>query len=227
MGDCYCESILPRSKAPNRKVKVLNLYAGVGGNRKLWPSNAIVTAVEIRPDIAAVYKHYFPDDTLVIGDAHQYLLDHYTEYDFIWTSPPCPTHSRSRFWRHSTLTEQSYPDMSLYQEIIFLKHYYNGKWVCENVDPFYEPLIAPSRQVGRHLFWSNFRIGNFEPQHNLITEGKRDDWKEMYGFDLSLFDIESRKDQIYRNCVDPETGLYIFNCAMNVIQSTGNQASLF
>jgi len=28
-------------------MKILNLYCGIGGNRKLWPKNANVTAIEI------------------------------------------------------------------------------------------------------------------------------------------------------------------------------------
>src|SRR6185503_4564267 len=122
-------------------LKVLNLYAGIGGNRKLW-EDVEVTAVELREDIAEVYKHYFPGDKLIIADAHQYLLDHYTEFDFIWSSPPCQTHSRARMWRfkNNNKVEKKYPDMKLYQEILWLKHYFKGKWLVENVNPFYEPL---------------------------------------------------------------------------------------
>ena len=42
-------------------MKVLNLYAGVGGNRKLW-TDCEVTAVEYTPKIADVYAEQFPDD---------------------------------------------------------------------------------------------------------------------------------------------------------------------
>ena len=117
--------------------------------------------------------------------------------------------------------------MNLYQEIIFLANYFKGKYCVENVDPFYDPLIRPSMDIGRHIIWANFRIGRFEPKQSLITEGTRDDWKEMHGFDLSLFDIDTRKDQIYRNCVDPETGKYILDCAIGVIKSKTTQATLF
>lgn len=208
-------------------MKILNLYAGIGGNRKLWGDDHEVTAVEYREDIAFVYMDHFPKDRMNITDAHQFLLDHYSEYDFIWSSFPCQTHSRSRYWRHSTLNEQKYPDLGIYQEIIFLQHYFKGKWVVENVDPFYDPLIRPTAEIGRHLFWANFRIGHFETKQSLITEGKRDDWKEMYGFDLSRFDIETRKDQIYRNCVHPETGKYILDCVIGIIQAKTKQIDLF
>lgn len=207
-------------------MKILNLYAGIGGNRKLWSGHE-VTAVEYREDIADVYRHYFPDDTLVVGDAHQYLLDHYREFDFIWASPPCQTHSRVRMWgfRNSDKVEQKYPDMKLYQEILFLKHYYDGLWIVENVKPFYEPLIQPSIQLGRHLFWNNFNISKIAVKEADINRGTRGEWSKLHGFDLYGFKLNSRKDQIYRNCVHPETGLHILNCAMGI--KTEKQLTLF
>ena len=75
-------------------MKILNLYAGIGGNRKLWGNNHDITAVEHDADIATIYKHYFPKDNLIVGDAHEYLRVNYSDFDFIWSSPPCQTHSR-------------------------------------------------------------------------------------------------------------------------------------
>lgn len=198
-------------------MRVLNLYAGIGGNRKLW-KDCEVTAVELREDIGDVYRHYFPDDTLIVGDAHQYLLDNYKSFDFIWSSPPCQTHSRARLWgfRNTGKVETKYPDMKLYQEIIFLDNYYDGLWVVENVKPYYEPLIRPSRELGRHLFWSNFNIRPTQIKEADINRGTRKEWSELHGFDLTDHKLKSRKDQIYRNCVHPETGLHIMNCARNV-----------
>lgn len=210
-------------------MRVLNLYAGIGGNRKLW-TDCEVTAVEYRQDIANVYKHYFPNDTVIVTDAHQYLLDHYKDFDFIWSSPPCQTHSRARLWGHknSDKVETKYPDMKLYQEIIFLKHYYKGLWLVENVNPFYDPLIPASIQLGRHLFWSNFNILKTEIIEADIKNGNRSEWSELHGFDLSNHKIESRKDQIYRNCVHPDTGLHIYNCALNKQTATNHkQSTLF
>ena len=63
-------------------MEVLNLYAGIGGNRKLW-EDVEVTAVEINEQIAQIYQDNFPNDRVIIGDAHQYLLDHFKEFDFI------------------------------------------------------------------------------------------------------------------------------------------------
>jgi DNA (cytosine-5)-methyltransferase 1 len=133
-------------------MRVLNLYAGIGGNRHLWPSSWIITAVEINPKVCKEYKRRYPGDTVVCADAHQYLLENYQDFDLIWTSPPCPTHSKTALW---TRHKKRYPDMALYQEIIFLSHVFKGKWVVENVKPYYTPLIEPTAVVSRHYFWSN------------------------------------------------------------------------
>lgn len=55
------------------RMKILNLYAGIGGNRKLWGSRHQVTAVEKNEEIASIYKDMFPCDQVVVGDAHEYL----------------------------------------------------------------------------------------------------------------------------------------------------------
>lgn len=189
-----------------------------------------ITSVEYREDIAAVYRHYFPNDKVIVSDAHQYLLEHYKEFDFIWTSPPCQTHSRARMWGHknSDKVESKYPDMKLYEEIIFLQHYFEGSWVVENVNPFYDPLIAPTQKLGRHLFWSSFKITNTNIIEADMRNGTSEDYKNIHGFDLSGFKIETRKDQIYRNCVHPETGLHILNCALGIkAKSNFSQIDLF
>ena len=101
------------------KIKILNLYGGIGGNRKEWQGDIDVTMVELNPDIAAVYKVLYPNDKVIVGDAHEYLLNNFQYFDFIWGSPPCPSHSRMR-----TLcvgrgqSKPVYIDCKLYQEII-------------------------------------------------------------------------------------------------------------
>lgn len=211
-------------------MEILNLYSGIGGNRKLWGDEHNITSVEYREDIAAVYRHYFPNDTVIVADAHQYLLDNYKRFDFIWASPPCQTHSRARMWgfRNSDKVETKYPDMKLYQEIIFLDNYFDGLWIVENVKPYYEPLIRPNRELGRHLFWCNFQIKHTEIKEADINRGTRKEWSELHGFDLSNHKLKSRKDQIYRNCVHPETGLHVLNCAVgkNLIQKECTQLTL-
>jgi DNA (cytosine-5)-methyltransferase 1 len=194
-------------------MKILNLYAGIGGNRKLWSGHDI-TAVEYNKEIADIYKTFYPEDKVIIDDAHKFLEEHHSEFDFIWSSPPCQSHSRVRMMASKSGSYSSIlPNMNLYSEIIFLQHFYKGKWVVENVKPYYEPLIKPTIFLDRHNFWSNFYIEfmDFEKpkvKHNKVT-GKTD----RYGINLQGFSLKTRKDQIIRNCVNPELGLYILQQA--------------
>ena len=134
-------------------MKILNLYAGIGGNRKLWGNNHEITAVEYNQEIAKVYGEFFPKDTVIIGDAHKYLLEHFQEFDFIWSSPPCPTHSKLRkgFIGTRCGAKPIYPDMKLYEEILFLQGYFEGKWCIENVVSWYKPLIAPFERENHYF----------------------------------------------------------------------------
>jgi len=194
-------------------MKVLNLYAGIGGNRKLW-KDVDVTAVEIDSKIADVYKKFFPKDKVIVEDAHQYLLNHYNEFDFIWSSPPCQTHSSFRYnisVRYNKVKEK-YPDMTLYQEILFLMYHFKGLWVVENVKPYYKPLIK-GKQLQRHLFWSNFSIPDFNFKSDVIRRNQIPQLQQITGFDLSDIKIENKR-QILRNCVKPELGRYVLDCAL-------------
>ncbi|KKN65797.1 hypothetical protein LCGC14_0477330 [marine sediment metagenome] len=151
-------------------MKILNLYAGIGGNRKLWGDKHKITAIEINPKIAKIYQDFFPNDKVIIADAHQYLLEHYKEFDFIWGSPPCPTHSRlalSNSGRDEI--KNKYPNMKLYEEILFLKYYFKGEWVIENVISYYNPLIKPF-ECGLHYYWSSFIINNIRIKSRMHTE---------------------------------------------------------
>jgi len=207
-----------------KKYKILNLYACLGGNRYKWDEvaqeagvNLKVTAVEWDEELAKLYQERFPNDEVIITDAHQYLLDNYQDFDFIWTSPPCPTHSRARFARRNT-TESTYPDMKLYQEIIFLDKWFDGKYVVENVIPYYEPLI-PAKKRGRHLYWTNFNLpNNLNERQSSIMEGKDEvsKWCAFHEFDFYKYKGNQRTDKIARNLVDYEAGRTIFETALNI-----------
>ncbi len=191
-------------------MKILNLYAGIGGNRKLW-KDVEVTAIETNDFRVALYCQHFPKDRVIITDAHQYLLEHYKEFDFIWSSPPCQSHSITNHFLNAQ-GKVRYPDIKLYEEIIFLKHFFKGKWVVENVKPYYEPLIKP-QYAGRHAFWCNFNITNFKTP--------RDDIGSMHN---KCFTIKGqragKKKKEERNAVYSPLGLHIFNCAFKVKQLT-------
>lgn len=168
-----------------------------------------VTAVELNPKIASIYQDFFPEDTVIIADAHQYLLEHFEEFDFIWSSPPCPTHSRVRTMQKVIV----YPDMALYQEIILLKHFYNGKFCIENVIGYYDPLIRPSAELERHYFWTNFFVPDFKSGRDFdVSEATKETLAEYHGVHLPPDTQDQRK--ILRNAVYPPLGLHIFNHSM-------------
>ena len=214
-------------------MEILNLYAGVGGNRLLWGNNHNITAVEYDKGIADVYADLYPNDKVIIADAHEYLLKHYMEYDFIWASPPCQSHSQIRYNigflanRKYKKVEAVYPDMNLYQEIILLDKYFDGQWVVENTIPFYEPLI-PATKTGGHLWWSNFKIEPINHGNRNHRGGTVDTLQERKQIDLSKYTIGNKR-QVLRNCVEPEVGLHIFNCALakKVIKKDYEQKTLF
>lgn len=197
-------------------MKILNLYSGLGANRKLWGDKHKITAVENNKDIAKIYQDFFPEDKVIVADAHQYLLEHFKEFDFIWSSPPCPTHSDiRRCGVHAGRYDAQYPEMSLYQEIILLKHFGKCKWVVENVKPYYKPLIEP-QELHRHCFWANFYIHDVKIEdnrvHNNIVGSSL-----IYGFDLRKYNVKNKR-KILRNMVNPELGLYIFKEAFREIK---------
>lgn len=220
-----------------RTFRVLNLYACLGGNRYKWDEVAEeanidmkVTAVELDPELAKLYQERFPNDTVVVADAHQYLLDHYKEFDFIWSSPPCPTHSRFNISMKEH-REMKYPDMALYQEIIFLDAYFKGQYVVENVIPFYEPLIAAKKR-GRHLYWTNFQLPSninerenpdFSRVKNMVTL-----MGEFHDYDFTKYKGHQRTNKIARNLVDYEAGRTIFETALGIIRKKDvTQTELF
>ncbi len=210
-------------------MKILNLYACLGGNRYKWGDKHEITAVELDKDLAYLYQERFTNDTVIVADAHQYLLDHYQEFDFIWTSPPCPTHSRARFARRNT-TEAVYPNLKLYEEIIFLSKWFKGKYVVENVIPYYEPLI-PAKKRGRHLYWTNFNLPNtLNERKSSIMEGKDEvtQWCKFHDYDFRKYKGKQRIDKVARNLVDYEAGKTILDTAMGIIQKQDiNQTELF
>jgi DNA (cytosine-5)-methyltransferase 1 len=212
-----------------KKFKVLNLYACLGGNRFKWDEVADieVTAVELDEELAKLYQERFPKDKVIVADAHQYLLDHYQEYDFIWSSPPCPTHSRMRktnTGEGERKSKATYPDMKLYQEILLLEHFFKGKYCVENVIPYYEPLIAAKKR-GRHLYWTNFNLPSNlnERKANNFIHSKVGDLSDFHNYDFTKYKGKQRMDKIARNLVDYEAGKTILEIALGIIKDNNKE----
>ena len=221
-------------------MKVLNLYACLGGNRYKWDEVAKeagieleVTAVELDEEAARLYQERFPNDKVVVADAHQYLLDNFKEFDFIWSSPPCPSHSKVRITQKTRENFNFiYPDMKLYEEVIFLDNFFDGKYVVENVTPYYEPLI-PAKKRGRHLYWTNFNLPNNINERKLngilcAMENEIETLCNFHDYDFRKYKGEQRIDKIARNLVDYEAGLTIYNTMRGIEQSKkDNQITMF
>jgi DNA (cytosine-5)-methyltransferase 1 len=216
-----------------KKYKILNLYACLGGNRYKWDEvhpNLEVTAVELDPELARLYQERFPNDIVIVADAHQYLIDHYKEFDFIWSSPPCPSHSRARI--SSVISDKIkavYPDMKLYEEILLLEHFYKGKYVVENVIPYYEPLISAKKR-GRHLYWTNFNLPNELTSRKANIGGDTvDELNKLclfHDYDFKKYKGKQRVVKIARNLVDYEAGKTILETALNIFSKKTEQATL-
>ena len=218
-------------------MKILNLYACLGGNRYKWEEidpNIKVTAIELDPDLCELYQQRFKNDTVICADAHQFLLDHYQDFNFIWSSPPCPTHSRARFWGIGKNGKNAiYPDLKLYEEIIFLQNHYNGKFCVENVIPYYDPLI-PGQKRGRHIYWTNFKLpANINERKflGLCQRTKKNAYQgnefeglcEFHQFDFNKYTGKQNKLKIARNLVDYEAGKTIFETALGIIKKENIQ----
>ena len=198
-------------------MKILNLYAGIGGNRKLWGEKHEITAVEYDKNIAAIYKDLYPNDNVIVADAHDYLLQNFKNYDFIWSSPPCPSHSsfRQNIGVRYRNVKPIYPDMSLYEEIIFLQYNFDKLWVVENVVPYYKPLIQATK-LQRHMFWSNFDIENIEIETDKIRSAQIPELQKLHKVDLSQYKIKDKR-KILRNCVHYKLGEHILKQAISKV----------
>jgi len=219
-------------------MRILNLYACLGGNRYKWGDEHEITAVEWDEELARLYQERFPSDKVIVADAHQYLLEHYKEYDFIWSSPPCPTHSRLNFsfkgkrQKGDGSFKLKYPDMSLYQQIIFLDNFFDGKYVIENVIPYYDPLIAAKKR-GRHLYWTNFNLPNTlsgvkNPDFTRLNKDHTKVMSEYHDYDFNKYKGKQPKKKIANNLVYYEDGKIILDTVMGLrIKQNAKQTELF
>ena len=121
--------------------------------------------------------------------------------------------------------------MKLYQEIIFLDNFFNGKYVVENVIPYYKPLIE-AKERNRHLYWTNFNLPN------IVSKSKNPDLSrtknlisvlsEFHDYDFRQYKGEQRMNKIARNLVDYEAGKTILETAIGIIKKQNvNQTELF
>ena len=205
-------------------MKILIGCAGIGGESDKWDDiNNEITHVEIDKKIASVISDRKPNRSVIIGDAFDFLLNYFSEFDFIWFSPPCQ--ANSRMIRGGKNRKPRFPDLRLYELKIFLDYNFNGYYVIENVVPYYNPLIEQTSKLGRHLFWSNFDISDFDIKQpkgfimtgNVSGSEKLKKWLGINYKGNIYYDNNHDPCQVLRNCVHPDMGLHVFNCLIKHI----------
>ena len=201
-------------------MKILIGCAGLGAESELWDDNVNdITHVEIDPKIGGVLQERKPNRKVIISDAYDYLLKNSRNFDFVWFSPMCQ--GNSRMIRGGRNRKPRFPDLKLYEVKIFLDYNFKGKYVIENVVPYYKPLIKPTAKIGRHLFWSNFPIDESfkcnQPKGFIKTGTVKgsEELKKWLGihYEGNLY-YNGNHDpcQVLRNCVHPDLGSHVFRC---------------
>ena len=196
-------------------MRILNLFAGIGGNRTLWGNKHEITAVEMDQKIAMIYHKRFPNDKVIVGDAYQYNLDHHHEYGLVWASPKCQSHSRVNHFLNAQGIKR-YPDMGLWKLIIYLRQFHDGFWIVENVQPYYH-FIKESFVIDRHYFWSNIPMLSTGNRYNGVSicnaklKNRRttsEHVKEMQDYH-GIHDVSDR--YMLSSCVKPEIAKIILD----------------
>lgn len=199
-------------------MKILNLYAGIGGNRAQWGDEHEITAVEYDPQIAAAYAQLWPADTVIVGDAHQYLLEHHAEYDFIWSSPPCQSHTRMQLLQVGGKgAAPKFPDGKLFEEVVFLANWSPTPYVVENVIPYYPQHIRGAQRIGdRHLYWASFYIPTLSVarEEENLRAIQIPELQELHGINLDGIKLKNKR-QVLRNCVSPRVGKHILDAYLS------------
>lgn len=153
-------------------MKVLNLYACLGGNRLLW-EDCEVTAIENDLELARMYQEIILLETVSKGED-------------------------ARF---------------------------KGKYVVENVIPYYDPLIQAQKR-GRHLYWANFLIPQIKHRQSPKIGGGKDEvgqWCEFHKYDFRQYKGDQPMNKITRNLVDYEAGKTIFNAARGIVEANNSE----
>ena len=150
-------------------MRVLDLYAGLGGTdkgiRKVAAEKNIEIdyyAIEIDPIICQAHKKNNPETNVICADVKDWL-DKVTEFDFVWASPPCQSHSKLNKTNEGKGLEPRLIDWDLWHLIDFLSRK-QTKYVVENVKPYYICPFKPNFSLDRHYFWTNLKLVPFTYQ---------------------------------------------------------------
>ena len=90
---------------------------------------------------------------------------------------------------------------------------FKGKWVVENVIPYYTPLIKPTCKLQRHLFWANYEIGDKAFVKEVLRDSQIPQLSALHGVNLDQYKLPNKR-QVLRNAILPELGLHVFQHAL-------------
>lgn len=206
--------------AADAPIRVLNAYAGIGGNRHLWPAHWAVTAVEWDPKVAAEYSRRYPADTVIVGDAHAAVMETAGDYDAVWSSPPCPTHSRLALVNVSRHGIPLAPDPRLWLEV---EHLSSSKiaYVVENVHTYYVPPVAPDLVSARHYYWASdvpLMLTPLASSGQLRPDTTMAQFARLFGLPPLRHGAVSDARKAMRNAVDPIEGLEVASAAFAAVR---------
>jgi DNA (cytosine-5)-methyltransferase 1 len=109
--------------------------------------------------------------------------------------------------------------MKLYEEIIFLDNFFDGKYCIE-------------KKRGRHLYWTNFILpNNINERKNPDLSRTKDlinALSEYHDYNFKQYKGEQSVQKMARNLVDYEAGKTILETALGIIRkSNTKQTSIF
>jgi DNA (cytosine-5)-methyltransferase 1 len=92
-----------------------------------------------------------------------------------------------------------------------LENWFKGKYVVENVKPYYDYLIKPSVEIGRHPYWCNFKVEKLEIKNIDISRSTKEELSEYLGIPIPQY----KARLLLRNCVEPKIGKHFLDAAIN------------
>lgn len=141
--------------------------------------------------------------------------------------------ANSRMIRSGKNRKPRLPDLLLYEFKIWFDCNYKGKYVIENVIPYYQPVIEPTAKIGRHLFWANFPISEDfhinQPKGfiNKTTVKGAEELKKWLGIHYKgnlYYNGNHNPGQVLANCVHPDLGKHIYDCLEKYLSNINSYA---